>query len=138
MVVPVIVSETPAVEEPKKKVTKKKAAEVAVVEAPKPKAAAKSVGGFEFKPVPVPVVVPIVVEVAEAEPEEFVEEEAAEEKDDDDEGSVECDDFIHEGVEYTRDENGIVYDIETAEPIGKWTGTGIELFPVDEDEEDDE
>ena len=64
--------------------------------------------------------------------------EAAEEKDDDDEGSVECDDFIHEGVEYTRDENGIVYDIETAEPIGKWTGTGIELFPVDEDEEDDE
>jgi hypothetical protein len=78
---------------------------------------------------------PAMVEVAEAEPEEFAEEEAAE--DDDDEGSVECDDFTHEGVEYTRDENGIVYDIETAEPIGKWTGTRIELFPVDEEEDDE-
>ena len=93
----------------------------------------KSVGGYKFKAA-------AAVEVVEAEPEAFVdEEEEAEDEDEEEEAEpVECDDFTHEGVEYTRDENGIVYDLETSEPIGKWTGTSIELFPVDAEEEDEE
>jgi hypothetical protein len=96
----------------------------------------KSVGGYKFKAA-------AAVEVVEAEPEAFVAEEAEEEdaseaEDEEEAEPVECDDFTHEGVEYTRDENGIVYDLETSEPIGKWTGTSIELFPVDAEEEDEE
>lgn len=144
VVAPVVV-ETP-VEAGKKKITKKKADAVAdavvevapapVVVAPvvvAPVAADKSVGGYKFKAA--------AAEVVEAEPEAFVaeEEEAASEDEDEEEAEpVECDDFTHEGVEYTRDENGIVYDLETSEPIGKWTGTSIELFPVDAEEEDEE
>ena len=149
VVAPVVVA---AVEAPKKKTEKKKAdaegaaptkkaapnkkpvvAEAApvvvapVVAAPvvvaKVVVPEKSVGGFKFKP----------VEVAEEEEEE-AEEEAKEEEGSDEEGSVDVIDFVFEGVEYSRDDNNIVYDSES-EAIGKWTGEKIELFP--EDEEDD-
>ena len=99
----------------------------------------KSVGGFKFKPAevkPVEVVeAELEAEEEEAEDEEEAEEEEAkEEEGSDEEGSVDVIDFVFEGVEYSRDDNNIVYDSES-EAIGKWTGEKIELFP--EDEEDD-
>ena len=35
--------------------------------------------------------------------------------------------FTHEGIEYLRDANNIVYDIDTQEEIGEWDGKHIAL-----------
>ena len=122
---------------PNKKPVVAEAAPVVVAPVVVAKVAApeKSVGGFKFKPVEVK---PVEVAEAELEAEEEAEdEEAKEEEGSDEEGSVDVIDFVFEGVEYSRDDNNIVYDSDS-EPIGKWTGEKIELFPEGEEEEEED
>jgi len=45
--------------------------------------------------------------------------------------------FEHNGVTYLKDEDGVMYDMESQEPVGRWDGTKMVELDEDSDEEEE-
>ena len=43
--------------------------------------------------------------------------------------------FEHNGVTYLKDEDGVMYDMESQEPVGRWDGSNMVELDEDSDEE---
>ena len=45
--------------------------------------------------------------------------------------------FEHNGVTYLKDEDGVMYDMESQEPVGRWDGSNMVELDEDSDEEEE-
>ena len=103
------------------KLAKQQAKEAAAAEKKeKAKAAAAEKKAEPVKPVEAPV-----VEEAELQADEL------------DEEAVEVVKFEHEGIIYLRDENNVLYDMESQDEVGTWDEAAGKIVPLADDEEEE-
>jgi len=99
---------------------KEKAKAAAAEKKEKAKAAAAEKKAEPVKPVEAPV-----VEEAELQADEL------------DEEAVEVVKFEHEGIIYLRDENNVLYDMESQDEVGTWDEAAGKIVPLADDEEEE-